>query len=438
MILLRKFFSLCFISLACSLASQEVQWGGLSYISQNNDVSESFPYSNKLENLLRGKVLSPNLKSMSEGLPYAITFGGRDSYRDGSLSQILALESENVNSIDFVVGEEIKCLTTYSLSLQSILYSPSDQSILKIDPFFKRRMYLSDKQSDMSCKDMDPKLHLLRFLSFYLDKDYSNDEEAVLLGLSEGEMLERVLEESEIELLVSNESSLLGEFFLSLNALDLDAIKNSNFYVGISEVSFEELADKQLSGADEGFTENNYYSDFFGFKPNSFKVAIGQQFVKNFSKTFNFPLVPFVKGRALGREIALKFADSTELLNLKLPELDWGFHIKVRGFKKVKLDETNLREAFAFAAFSTVTFENVGIKAFTSIDVKNVYSVTYNKGDGIDNWENFNGSLFKSHSDYISNLQQPDKAWYPKNSNMKKKDFNKHRKTVLEKIGIKI
>jgi hypothetical protein len=299
-------------------------------------------------------------------------------------------------------------------------------------------MYLSDKQGDMSCKDMDPKLHLLRFLSFYLDKDYSNDEEAVLLGLSEGEMLERVLEESEIELLVSNESSLLGEFFLSLNALDLDAIKNSNFYVGISEVSFEELADKQLSGADEGFTENNYYSDFFGFKPNSFKVAIGQQFVKNFSKTFNYPLVPFVKGRALGREIALKFADSTELLNLKLPELDWGFHIKVRGFKKVKLDETSLREAFAFAAFSSVTFENVGIKAFTSIDVKNVYSVTYNKGDGIDNWENFNGSLFKSHSDYISNLQQPDKAWYPKNSNMKKKDFNNHRKIVLEKIGIKI
>ncbi|MDA0345621.1 MAG: hypothetical protein O3C54_06660, partial [Proteobacteria bacterium] len=102
-----------------------------------------------------------------------------------------------------------------------------------------------------------------------------------------------------------------------------------------------------------------------------------------------------------------------------------------------KLDETSLREAYAFAAFSTIDFENVGIKTFSTIEIKNVYTVTYNKGDGVDNWENFNGSLFKSQSDYIKNLFKADKNWYSNNTNMKKKDFEKHRETVLNKIGLK-
>lgn len=420
-----------------SVTAQDIQWAGLSYVSQSADVKESFPYTSQLESTLRSKVLATNLRALSPNLNYELTLGGRDTYRDGSLSLVLALESENINSVDFVVGENLKCLTTYSLSLQSILYSPADQSILSIEPFFKRRMYLSDKSKNTSCKDINPQLHLLRFLSFYLGIDLPPDQERELLLLNSKEMIDVVLASSNSDQLLTRQNTLLGEFFSSLGLLDINSIKNTNYYVGISEVSFKELADKQLKGAEDGFEENNYYADFFGFKPNSFKVAIGQQFVKNFSKTFNYPLIPFIKGRALGREVALKFADSTELLNLKLPELDWGFHIKVRGFKKVKLDETNLREAYAFAAFSTIDFENVGIKTFSTIDIKNVYTVTYNKGDGIDNWENFNGSLFKSQSDYIKNLSKADKNWYSKNTNMKKKDFEKHRKTVLDKIGIK-
>ena len=419
------------------VSAQEIQWAGLSYVTQNAEVSESFPYTSKLENFLRAQALTPNLKTLSPNLNYELSLGGRDTFRDGSLSLVLALESENINSVDFVVGDNLKCLTTYSLSLQSILYSPADQSILNIEPFFKRRMYLSNKDNNVSCKEINPQLHLLRFLSFYLGIDLPPEKEQVLIKLNSEEMINTVIASSNSNELVTQANTLLGEFFASLKLLDLNAIKNTNYYVGISEVSFEELADNQLKGVEDGLQENNYYSDFFGFKPNSFKVAIGQQFVKNFSKTFNFPLIPFVKGRALGREVALKFADSTDLLNLKLPELDWGFHIKVRGFKKVKLDESNLREAIAFAAFSTIDFENVGIKTFSTIDIKNVYTVTYNKGDGIDNWENFNGSLFKSHSDYIKNLSNVDKNWYSKNTNMKKKEFEKHRNTVLSKVGIK-
>ena len=38
-----------------------------------------------------------------------------------------------------------------------------------------------------------------------------------------------------------------------------------------------------------------------------------------FSETFNFPLIPYIKGRALGKDITMKFADGSDALNLRLP-----------------------------------------------------------------------------------------------------------------------
>ena len=77
-------------------------------------------------------------------------------------------------------------------------------------------------------------------------------------------MIDVVLASSNSGQLLTRQNTLLGEFFSSLGLLDINSIKNTNYYVGISEVSFKELADKQLKGAEDGFEENNYYADFLG------------------------------------------------------------------------------------------------------------------------------------------------------------------------------
>ena len=69
-----------------SVTAQDIQWAGLSYVSQSADVKESFPYTSQLESTLRSKVLATNLRALSPNLNYELTLGGRDTYRDGSLS----------------------------------------------------------------------------------------------------------------------------------------------------------------------------------------------------------------------------------------------------------------------------------------------------------------------------------------------------------------
>ena len=148
------------------------------------------------------------------------------------------------------------------------------------------------------------------------------------------------------------------------------------------------------------------------------------------------PLIPYTKGKALGGDVPMKFADSSKILNLKLPALDFGFKISIRGFKKGKLDESRLRQAFAWGAFSSVSFENVGFKEYTSIDIKNILTEEVNKSDDIDDWKRFNLSLNKSMRDYIQNLKKLDKKWVKDNSNLKQKEFNKHTNLIKDKLGL--
>ena len=197
-----------------------------------------------------------------------------------------------------------------------------------------------------------------------------------------------------------------------------------------------ELSQNQLGGSTE-LSENIYYSDFFGFQEDACKMWVSTQYTKWFNEAFAIPLIPYKKGKALGGDVPIKFADSTELLNLKLPSIDFGFKINIRGFKKAKLDESKLRQAFAWGAFGTVAFEMPGYQEYTSIDIKNILTEEVNKSDEIDDWKRFNLSLNKSMRDYIQNLKKLDKKWVKDNTNMKQKDFKKHTNLIKEKLKLK-
>ena len=110
--------------------------------------------------------------------------------------------------------------------------------------------------------------------------------------------------------------------------------------------------------------------------------------------------------------------------------------INVRGFNKVKLGESQLREAYAWAAFSKIEFHNVGIEKITEVDLKHVYTEEINKSDSVDDWANFDLSQNRIMKDYINNLKKLDKAWLKKSSKLKTKEFKKHSNLVLDKIGV--
>ena len=412
-----------------------IQYSGISYISQNKDIKSIFPNSIKLESSLRGLVYEhlSNNKSLNSELQLGVS----ETFRDGSYSIIVALDNESISSIYLNrIGSDDKCQRTFSLSTQTIVFNTKEQQIVSIKPNAARRLHFDDPR-DGNCDFRDKKLELLRFAEMFYGIEIQKKDYESYLSKNEDEIIEMIKNKSLGSSSYIGKKSVLTNVINEILSANLNALSNTNFFVGVDDVVLSKFVSDQMSGKKDT-SENYYFTDplFGDFQHQSYKVWVGQEFSKWFSDTFNYPLIPYVKGKALGNDIPLKFADSDEILNLRLPSLDFGFVIKVKGFKKVKLDESKLREAYAWAAFSSIEFHNVGIKKLTEIDLKNVLTAEVNKGDGIDDWDNFNTSFNRIMKDYVSNIGVYDKKWLSKSSKMPAKDFKKHVNLIKKNIRL--
>ena len=412
-----------------------IQYSGISYISQNKDIKSIFPNSIKLESSLRGLVYEhlSNNKSLNSELQLGVS----ETFRDGSYSIIVALDNESISSIYLNrIGSDDKCQRTFSLSTQTIVFNTKEQQIVSIKPNAARRLHFDDPR-DGNCDYRDKKLELLRFAEMFYGVEIQKKDYESYLSQNEDEIIEMIKNKSLGSSSYIGKKSVLTNVINEILSANLNALSNTNFFVGVDDVVLSKFVSDQMSGKKDT-SENYYFTDplFGDFQHQSYKVWVGQEFSKWFSDTFNYPLIPYVKGKALGNDIPLKFADSDEILNLRLPSLDFGFVIKVKGFKKVKLDESKLREAYAWAAFSSIEFHNVGVKKLTEIDLKNVLTAEVNKGDGVDDWDNFNTSFNRIMKDYVSNMGVYDKKWLSKSSKMPAKDFKKHVNLIKKNIRL--
>ena len=413
-----------------NLFADFIQYSGVSYIAQNSSVEDAYPNSLKIEKHLR-KIIFNHL---SENIPQdsSLKLSVSESFEEDPLSLIISIDNENLSSIQL----NNNCLRTYSIGLQVITYNLKSQQILSIKPFAIRKIYL-DPLIKNSCKENNEKENLLRFSEIYFGLDISKSDYKEYISLDDDSLIMKVKSTSLKNNSYMTKSSFLLpvlEDVLSSNYFDS---RRQSFFVGVEDIVLSSFSKDQMSGQKE-LKKNHLFlnSNDYNFDDRQFKVWVGQQFSKWFSETFDYPIIPFVKGKSLGRDIAIKFADQDKILNLKLPKLDFGFIIKLKGFKKVKLDESNLREAYAWAAFADIEFHNVGIQKITQIELKNVFTDEVNKGDSVDDWNNFNLSLNRILKDYVSNLNNADKKWILKSSKMSTKDFKKHSNLIKTNIKL--
>jgi len=426
-------FKICNYALASflslSLFSESLQYSGISYTTSNRDIQEVFSNTLQLEKSLRQTLyshLSQN-KSLNPNLNLDIS----ESFKDGSYSIIIGLDHESVTTRNL----EEYCSRIFRLGIQVIIFNTQDQQIVSITPVSKRDPYL-DPLINGGCDSNNKKIELLRFAALFYGIELRQNEYKKYTSLTDDEMIELVKNNSIESNSYMKDGNILGVVINKVLDTKLEDIKNTNFFVGIEDVQIGDLAVEQMSGNKE-YTKNFIFTDFFGdFQKESYKVWTGQQFSKWFSDTFDYPLIPYVKGRALGRDITMKFENANEALNLKLPSLDFGFVINVKGFKKVKLDESKLREAFAWAAFSSIEFHNVGIKKLAEINLKNVQTSEVNKGYSVDDWQKFNIAQNRIMKDYVTNLEKLDKKWLKKASKTSSKEFKKHSNLVKKNIRL--
>ena len=426
-------FKICNYALASflslSLFSESLQYSGISYTTSNRDIQEVFSNTLQLEKSLRQTLyshLSQN-KSLNPNLNLDIS----ESFKDGSYSIIIGLDHESVTTRNL----EEYCSRIFRLGIQVIIFNTQDQQIVSITPVSKRDPYL-DPLINGGCDSNNKKIELLRFAALFYGIELRQNEYKKYTSLTDDEMIELVKNNSIESNSYMKDGNILGVVINKVLDTKLEDIKNTNFFVGIEDVQIGDLAVEQMSGNKE-YTKNFIFTDFFGdFQKESYKVWTGQQFSKWFSDTFDYPLIPYVKGRALGRDITMKFENANEALNLKLPSLDFGFVINVKGFKKVKLDESKLREAFAWAAFSSIEFHNVGIKKLAEINLKNVQTSEVNKGYSVDDWQKFNIAQNRIMKDYVTNLEKLDKKWLKKASKTSSKEFKKHSNLIKKNIRL--
>jgi len=395
-------------------AQENISWAGLSYMSQANEVESLYPFSLSLE-----KKIQPLLRevTLAQEKDYElVTSELVDSDLGNNRTIVVALDKERITG-----GKLGKyCFWEYAISAQVILYDSESQNILSIFPVGKRRPYVEETKN-CTAQKRDKKRDRFRFCQMYLgletDSNYSDKEyEDKCLKVSSKEV----------------NNGFINDISTAVSKISITDKKNIRF-VGIGDVSVQPRALEILSGKAE-YTSHPFYKDkSLNFDKVSYENWIGQTFAKSISSKLNIPIVPPLKGKAIGGSIPLTFSDSSKVANLQLPELDYSFDIKIRGFKKVKLDETSLREAWVYGSYLTVSFGLEGMHSQSS-KIKNGYVREKVKADDLNDWQQFDYSTEIIFREFADSLIKLDKKWVKDKTNLPFKEAKNYFSYTKEKL----
>lgn len=433
----RIYKTFLFVSIALNInflsSSENVQFSYISYVSSSGNLESEYPNTLKLnKNRDLTKIVTEQLKTI-DSRAYNLLFENTDQSNNGTLSLVIAVDKERV----YTFGYLDKCANTYFLSTQTVLYNPREKTILASYPVESSRTYVDDAING-SCDKRNPKLDLIRFTAFYLglkvDEVFNTAE---LLKLSEDEIIANIFAETEQDFKFG---SVISPVIAYINKLNPENLKYSDFYVGINKINISEESLDYLKGKTLG-QQNIYFLNNDGnFFLKRYKDWIGQQFVKWFSDKYSYPLVPYAEGDALGRQVNMKFADRDELINLKLPDIEYGFNITLnKPQRKVLLKESGNLQNFIYAAYADISFMADdgadGIIHFTH-SIKNGNQQIIVKGDTADDWKEFNKSTIELFYKYIENLSLQDKKYIKTYTTTKQKNFTKNAKYLKDTIGL--
>ena len=63
--------------------------------------------------------------------------------------------------------------------------------------------------------------------------------------------------------------------------------------------------------------------------------GMGLEISKRLSQNHNVAIVPYAEGQSIGKAMKLRFVQSDEIYNIKIPNPDYHIAIEIKGFKKL-------------------------------------------------------------------------------------------------------
>ena len=418
---------LFFLSGFISANSDPVIWSGIGYFVDADKISSKYPNISSLEkDLDLAKLLS---EEFSENEKIIIGGSGNKSSDEGLNSILLAITSEKVFSnyrgkspLD---GTPL-CYRTYLLGSQVVLYSLNDKKILKAFPSSMKRVFIDDDEEKLcNYSSKKPKFHAARFADILWGTDISKDISSIKLN----------------DLFLSSNISSEGMLREQINnIINLENIySKGNQPIGVRSIVLTDYAKNQLAGNSD-FPAHQDYILSKSSPGKEFREWLGSEFSKWLSQDLKISIVPFYEGEGLTLKIGTTFSNSAEALNLKKPELSFGFDYAVRGYRKVNGEEQDTFQDSLWFVYSGIKFgvvlgeEPEDFKVLATIPFNQTTAKQYLKSDIINDWEEFDETAKRGMRELSRNLIKQNSKWVKKSSEISSKEFRNFAKTILNKV----
>jgi hypothetical protein len=193
----------------------------------------------------------------------------------------------------------------------------------------------------------------------------------------------------------STNALVVREFLQALSVLELK--EAYGFSIQVTDVFFSESARAYMQS-------NEIDSNFF-------QQQIASTFASILSTDLNIPVLPFLKGDAIERRIALNFFESG-VLDLELPRATFAVKLTLRGLGTKLLQESSLTKSYSFGSGLTVQIVDA---AFNQVISERSYQLgipkSFTKNMIVNERYWHKESLAALMSGILSQYSDYDKSW---------------------------
>lgn len=391
--ILLLFLTELILSPAIWAAPQKVYFAGFAFLSDHVNIVPEYRFSKKIwelkenEQPLIDKVIGKKLEDVSNPNIEIIINDLGDHKSANSLSLALALDWEDV-CVDKLTPELYKIVL--NLHGQILVFDFNSKKIIATYPFGVR-------VNDTSKTEPDEAHFYNLFHRLYFEN-------------------------------IAN-INFLDEFIKRLRKINIK--ESSNHRIKVTEVI---IGDKSYSYMPQKVKDNLA----------AYKTFVAQQFSSFLSANQGIAVLPYTgkneqgehiaKGQAFKGKMALRFGNAT-VLNLTIPEEDIPIKIKVRGFKKVQMDENHTGTSWVYGSFIRFTVldplgDPVVNAKFKYAAVKTILASQTEVTIDSD-WSAFEESLLSLFNELTQQISERSSSWISKKT--KDKNVKKQLKS-LEKV----
>ena len=353
--------SLMLPSKAMAAKSTNVYYAGFAFASDNDAIKTAFPYTSELlEEKVGGKTarLEAELKSHLKAIKnpnFTLLEEQGDSKSGDAVSLAFAVDWENVSQEK--LGSSTKIVV--DLHAQILVFDFAEKKLINAFPI---RMQIIDNQSgEVSHKHI---------LGLFHDIYYGASNQSI--------------------------------FDVFVNRMNTVTIKPTYGHrIRVTSVTLEDKAHKTLAEAKEN--------------ENTFKSFAARIFSESLSDNQSMAVMPYSKGQVIGGKMAARFYNG-DVYQLEIPEPDYTIKLVIRGFKKVKADETSAETAWAYGSFAHVTIELPELhKVYMDTDFKYAVSKTVPlRLTKLDDWTAYQESLLALFDNITRQISAQNSDWIEK------------------------